>query len=275
MNLIKLSGIPVAACTVLIITFIGYLDYITHELGFSIFYVMLIIMVTWFLKRRTGIILSVFAALVWTMAQVLAGKQYYYSFAPYWNFVVRMLLFFTIVFAISKIKTILELEKKYARKDFVTGIANWQAFSEVAAREIAKCRRYKRPLAIAYIDCDNFKALNDSLGHKAGNDFLRSMAKSAQSNIREIDMAARVGGDEFVVLLPETSYESAQTVVKRLHDKLIGSVQKNKWTITFSIGVAVFVRPPDSIDEMVTKADNLMYEAKRNGKNLIKYSVFQ
>lgn len=96
------------------------------------------------------------------------------------------------------------------------------------------------------------------------------MADIIQTHLRSTDLGARLGGDEFAVLLPETGAATAQEVVVRLKDKLSESMQRHGWPVTFSVGLVTFADPPASVDEMVSKADTLMYAAKKNGKDRIK-----
>lgn len=99
------------------------------------------------------------------------------------------------------------------------------------------------------------------------------MVESIRNNIRESDIIARLGGDEFAILMPETGYKSAQVVVPSVQKNLLDIMQKNGWPVTFSIGVVTFINPLDSIDEVLKKADDLMYSVKKNGKNMISYEV--
>jgi diguanylate cyclase (GGDEF)-like protein len=135
--------------------------------------------------------------------------------------------------------------------------------------------RYKRPFTIAYLDLDDFKQVNDSLGHDAGDNLLRCVALSIKANIRSSDALARIGGDEFVILLPETNEDQAQSVVQKLGGALHAALQKENWAVSFSIGVVTYIRPPATVDEMLVKADHMMYAAKREGKNKVRYLVWK
>lgn len=256
----------------ILVIFIGIIDNLTgYELSLSLFYLIPIFLISWKVGRQAGVPAAILSAFTWTAADLLAGKPYQYVFVPYWNFIIRASLFIIIAWLLAELSARLKKELKFARKDFVTQIANWQFFSEIAERELAKSRRYNRPLGVAYIDIDNFKVVNDSLGHQVGNVVLQSTAKVIENNIRSIDLVARLGGDEFSILLPETGYESGQIIIDRIKKSLLSNAEKNNWPITYSIGVAVFIQLPNSVDEMVKRADNLMYEAKRSGKNSVKY----
>ena len=120
---------------------------------------------------------------------------------------------------------------------------------------------------------DNFKQLNDSFGHSTGDNLLRLVAQTIKNSIRSVDLVGRLGGDEFAILLPETDYESAQTVLPKIHKKLLDSMKGSRWDITFSIGAVTFTIFPDNIDEIIGKTDNLMYSVKNSGKNMMKHEV--
>jgi diguanylate cyclase (GGDEF)-like protein len=123
------------------------------------------------------------------------------------------------------------------------------------------------------MDIDDFKMVNDHFGHSTGDILLRSVVETISSNIRVSDIVARLGGDEFAILMPETGHESAQAVISRVQRNLLDIVQRNGWPVTFSIGVVTCISPPDSIEEVLKKADDLMYLIKNKSKNMIGYEV--
>jgi diguanylate cyclase (GGDEF)-like protein len=136
------------------------------------------------------------------------------------------------------------------------------------------CRRYHRTLSIAYIDCDNFKAVNDQYGHHVGDDLLRVISKTMLRKLRSSDLPGRLGGDEFAVMLPETTAEACRMVVEMLQQRLLQEMAEHKWPVTFSIGIATFTRMPPSIEDMIRQADKLMYAVKNTSKGAIKQEVF-
>lgn len=141
--------------------------------------------------------------------------------------------------------------------------------------ELNKAKRFKRPFTIIFLDLDNFKEVNDNFGHDQGDAALCSVARTTAENIRSVDIFARLGGDEFAVFLPETGPDAADTIVKKLHASLLEAMQSNGWPITFSIGVATFDGEIGSVDQMIKKADDIMYSVKSSGKNNIKRQVFK
>ena len=182
------------------------------------------------------------------------------------NFIVTLLL--------SASKKALEREEKLARIDFLTGVANARSFFELANLEINRARRYRHSFTIAYIDIDKFKAVNDDYGHLAGDSLLRLVGDALRESLRSTDIVARLGGDEFAILLPEIDPEQSQVAISKVRDKLSSVIRSNNWKVTFSAGVITFLKSPESVDEMLKKADNLMYSAKKSGRNRVKYEVF-
>jgi diguanylate cyclase (GGDEF)-like protein len=112
------------------------------------------------------------------------------------------------------------------------------------------------------------------MGHAAGDVVLKRVAETIRSNIRSIDLLGRVGGDEFVMLFPETGPDTANAVIERIQKGLLKVVQENRWPISFSIGVLTCVKIPDFVDTLVTAADHLMYSAKAAGKDSVRYEVY-
>jgi diguanylate cyclase (GGDEF)-like protein len=173
----------------------------------------------------------------------------------------------------QQLQEALEKEKELARLDSLTGLANRRAFYEVLELEQKRARRYELPLTVAYLDVDNFKKINDTSGHSLGDSVLIVVAHTIKNNIRASDTVARLGGDEFAVLLPETEAAAAETVLRKLQGMLQTKTQENGWTISFSIGVATFLFPPESLDDIIRTADEVMYAVKTSGKNNLSVAI--
>ena len=144
----------------------------------------------------------------------------------------------------------------------------------MAEKEIERTRRYRHPVTVLYIDCDNFKNVNDNFGHQIGNRLLRLLASNLQNLTRNTDIVARLGGDEFAVLMPETGEDIVPEAIQRLHSRLVDSLRKKGWPVTLSMGAAIHLHPPESAEELIKSADRLMLQAKNQGKNTVKYQVF-
>lgn len=253
-----------------------YIDFATGpDLSFLVFYLGPIFLATWFSGKNIGIVVASCSALAWFLSDVMTRSSYPHPLVPYWNVAIKFSIFLIIVELLSRLKRSLSREKELARKDELTGTSNRRAFYESAQIEIDRMHRYKHPFTLAFIDLDNFKHLNDTFGHTAGDRVLRIVSSTIIHNIRSTDTVARIGGDEFILLLSETGFVQAQAVVEKLRLLLLERMHKGKWPITFSIGVVTYLRSPSSVDEVVKIADNLMFTAKREGKDRIKHIVWK
>lgn len=166
-------------------------------------------------------------------------------------------------------------EKAFSRIDFLTGIQNRRYFIELVNMEINRARRYESPFTLVCIDLDNFKTVNDCFGHSTGDILLRLVARTIRENIRVTDTVARLGGDEFAILLPETVRNVDEVILQKVQKINLDIMRRHGWPVTLSIGVATFTSPPSTVDETLRISDQLMYTAKTNGKNNIRYEVFR
>lgn len=157
------------------------------------------------------------------------------------------------------------------REDPLTHSLNRRGMDDEFARETARAERYKTAFSIAVIDIDNFKKLNDDRGHRAGDDALVHLVQVARDELRITDQVARLGGEEFLIMMPNTGRDTAATIVTRLQRGLTKKyfLDKNERVlITFSAGVAERM-PGESQEALIARADAAMYEAKRSGKNRV------
>ncbi|MDH5358339.1 MAG: sensor domain-containing diguanylate cyclase [Gammaproteobacteria bacterium] len=162
--------------------------------------------------------------------------------------------------------------EKMARHDPLTNLLNRRGFDEIVAHLLSNAQRHKHPLAIIILDIDNFKMINDRYGHDAGDSVIKRVSETIQEVIRLGDISARWGGEEFVLLLPETNAEQAMQLAERLRQKIANlkvQVLTETISITVSLGVAGKKDENSSIDELIKKADDLMYQAKDAGRNMV------
>lgn len=257
----------------LLLCIIGFFDYYTgYRISFMPFYIAPIALATLFVGYAFGITISILSAVAWLGADMASGHPYNYNITPYWNASVRMLFFLAVVLAIQ-LKNSLYREKELTRMDYLTNIPNRRHFYELAEREIEMLKRYNRAFSLAFLDFDDFKNINDTFGHRAGDIFLREAAQTIKNNARGSDVVARIGGDEFVVLLSETDAEGSSNYIKRLNRRIHDIMQNKAGDITMSIGIVTCNKTPASVDEIIAKADELMYSAKKKGKNRIEQIV--
>jgi diguanylate cyclase (GGDEF)-like protein/PAS domain S-box-containing protein len=162
--------------------------------------------------------------------------------------------------------------KQQATTDGLTGVVNRRYFLELAAREIRRALRLKQALALALIDIDYFKHINDTYGHAVGDEALLAVTHIFQHNIREIDIFGRFGGDEFVLLLPETSLSQARLIVERLCRALTAQpvdLSGKAVPITLSVGIAGLANATDAWEALLERADRALYQAKEAGRNRV------
>jgi diguanylate cyclase (GGDEF)-like protein len=273
-SLNKISKPVWAGVGVIVLCVVVFLDYITGvELSFSLFYLLPISIFSWQFGGKVGLAVAFLSAGIWLVVDIEAGAVYSSSFVYFWNTIIRIGFFLLPVFMIRLAKA-MEREKVYARTDFLTGALNTRYFHELAQMEIHRSARYKRPFTIAFIDVDNFKNINDTFGHAMGDTVLRAIASNLQKYLRKTDLVARVGGDEFAVLLPEIDLESAPLVISNLQKTLLKEMNNNGWHVTLSIGVLTVTDSKLSVDELLGMADQLMYVVKNGSKNGIHYAAY-
>jgi diguanylate cyclase (GGDEF)-like protein len=253
---------------------VGILDFLTpYEFAFSLFYLIPISLLTWLTGRRLGIVASLASALVWLITDVAIGKSSIQPVIYAWNTLIGLSFFIFVTLLLSAFRKALEHERDLAQTDYLTGAVNSRSFFDMVQREINRVQRYEHPFTIAYIDIDNFKSVNDQLGHTTGDQVLRAVVNQARTHMRKTDVVARLGGDEFALLLPETNQESAQVVLSKVRSGMLIGMQQSDWPVTFSIGVLTCIDAPPSPDELFRLVDELMYTVKRGSKNSIKYST--
>jgi len=157
-----------------------------------------------------------------------------------------------------------------AQTDPLTALPNRRYFIELLEREFARARRYHRPLTLLYLDLDEFKELNDRHGHLFGDEILRGASRSLKAVLRSTDLLARIGGDEFAVLLPETNLAGAQNVASKLRRALMAfgkQISPMIPPLTFCGGISHLREGDTSIDDMLGRADSAQYLAKETGKD--------
>jgi diguanylate cyclase (GGDEF)-like protein len=174
------------------------------------------------------------------------------------------------LYLMQQVRTLMSRLQERATVDDLTALANRRALCETVTGEIERSRRFHHHLSLAYLDIDNFKGVNDRAGHATGDRVLITLASVARATVRSVDTVARVGGDEFVILMPETGAAAASSLVERVREAFSRSAVVAGVPVTCSIGLATFGRIPASVEEMLDTADELMYEAKAAGGDIVR-----
>lgn len=228
---------------------------------------------TWFAGLGAGAALSALAAAAATSNLVFGRAEPLGALVLSWNLSVQLSVFLALAFLLHALKGRLEAEQLLARTDPLTLLSNRRAFVESAAVELERSRRTGQPITVAYVDVDHFKTVNDLLGHGQGDALLSAVAATLRGGTRAVDCVARLGGDEFGLLLVDTGEDTAAALLERIHASLLAVVRESGWNVTFSVGAVTFATPPLSVDEMIGRADQLMYERKRCGRNGVRHVV--
>ncbi|BCL38684.1 GGDEF domain-containing protein [Nostoc sp. MS1] len=257
----------------LVISLIDY--YIPPEISVSVLYLIPIGISSWFVNQDMGFLISVASDMSSLIVNQIQDNYHLHPLIHFWNALVMLAFFLFVNHLLSQLKVTLKNLEKLARTDNLTGLTNRGFFLDIVNSEIEKSLRHQEPLTLAYVDVDDFKQINDQFGHNFGDRLLQLVAQTTTTTLRKIDVIARIGGDEFAILLPRTSYGAAEVVLKRVQQALLCSMQQENLHVTFSIGAVTFERPPRSVNEIIEIADNLMYSAKKKGKNLLEHELYE
>lgn len=155
-----------------------------------------------------------------------------------------------------------------ATTDSLTGIANRREFTRILADEVARAKRYATPLSLTMYDLDYFKRVNDTHGHDVGDYVLQAVTAMVKENIRSVDVVARWGGEEFMVLMPQTDMQGAEIAAEKLRLSIAGHQFDKVGKLTVSFGVTEFV-PQDDLNSLLKRVDDALYRAKEKGRNRV------
>src|SRR5215210_5345638 len=176
---------------------------------------------------------------------------------------------------LARVHTLLDFKRyldtceEAAFTDHLTGLANRRRFERQLEREVTRTLRYERPFCLLLLDIDHFKLVNDTYGHEAGDEAIRQLSKTLQAGTRGIDLAARIGGEEFAIILTETNFEVGVEVAERLRQAIKQEEIPTVGRITASFGVVEFPACAQTGRDLLMVADATMYEAKRQGRDRV------
>lgn len=251
----------------------GALNYLLGMYSLTILFVIPIFLSSWFVGKRHGFFTAFVCAVTNLVSSAMGAATDVDPAIFFGGTAIHGCYMFLLGLMFSTLKGKLENEVQMARIDPLTNALTRRGFYELAEYELSKSRRYSRPITFAYLDLDNFKEINDTLGHGAGDRLLSRVADAIRKNTRETDTVARVGGDEFVIMLTETNPDSAKVVIDKLRSRFHKEMEKEGLPVSFSMGVVSCLRASDPLDDILVKADSLMYAVKSNGKNAIRYEI--
>ncbi|WP_243371881.1 GGDEF domain-containing protein [Geotalea sp. SG265] len=269
----KRSKFSLLALGYILVAMLAYVDYLTGDFSIILFYLIPIFLVGWFVNKPSAILICLCASISSLFNKILTHHTTVFHHS--WDFTIETTYMILLGMMFATLREKHDQEKRLARIDPLTRVLNRRYLYEIAEQEIYRSRRYNRCFSIAYLDLDNFKGINDTRGHHVGDDLLCSVAATITENLRCADTVARIGGDEFVVVLPETGAEEARLVMAKLQGKLMERMEAKKWPVSFSVGMVTYYSAPLSVDEMLKRADGLMYEVKSQGKNGFRHEILE
>lgn len=258
--------------SVILAVLLGFVDYLTgNEIVFSFFYLIPIILVTLAVNQRLGLLMSFLSALIILCAEIAVRESHSSLLLYLLNTAIRTVFYSFVAYLVAALRKTQQEERLAARTDFVTGAVNARYFNELLKMEIDRIRRYPHPFTVVFIDIDNFKTVNDLFGHQMGDHVLRSIAEELTLQLRKTDIVARVGGDEFALLLPSTRQAEAEVVLTKVHANLQEAMKRGNWPVSFSMGVVTCLTPPFAAEQLINLADELMYTVKNTTKNGVRF----
>lgn len=262
------------AAVLSLLALIGVVDFYTGPgISLDALYLVPVALAGWFAGSGAGVALSVAAAAVWFGAHTGSQPGSALTYTPYWNALMQLAAFLAVTWLLPFVRAEAERERESPRTDYLTKTSNKQGFLLQAELEIQRAHRYKHPFTLVCLDIDNLRFVNQRMGHSAGDTLLQEVAYTLKQKTRSTDVIGRIGGDEFALLLPETQSEASRIVVRRLQKYLLDIVEKNEWPVSFSVGVATFLRPPETVEELLRKTTGLVAAAKESGKNSVKHEI--
>lgn len=238
----------------------GAIDYATgYRYAFSPLYLFPVLVASAALGRLAGLGVALTAALVWTLAQQPPGTSGFTWRLFAWNTVMH----FAVLGFIAWLLSVLEKEMRAARHDYLTHLYNRRHLMQSLEAERNRSDRTGEPFSVLSLDLDQFKKLNDAFGHAVGDEALLAVAGVLTDSARAMDISARMGGDEFCLMLPGTDAGTARSIAQRLRTAAADMFRRRGWPIGLSIGIATTVGATETVDELLRRADDMMYEEKQ------------
>ncbi len=238
------------------------------------FFLLPIVVVSWYGSKKAGVLLAFFSTVTVVVSRQLINAVGLSMEPIIYDGVSHIVAYTILAILITNFRSVHRVEVVAADTDSLTNLLNPRGFYAELANELLRSIRYNRIFSLAYIDIDNFKSINDSLGHSVGDALLKDVANCLKSSLRATDTIARLGGDEYACLLPETEAEAAKKIFLKVRQVLTNSMQSHDWPVSFSAGMVTFEALPGDIKEAIAIADDLMYSVKKNKKDNTAYEIW-
>ena len=268
----------VAAGGTALITLICWADYVTGpRLGLSLFYIVPVVVAAWLAGTRVAVFVAIYAGIAWTTADFAWADEHDTLFISMWNAFTRFVIYISMAVLVSvlhtdreRLRALAERESELARTDRLTGLLNVRGFIEAAGQMIRTVRRSGEPLALVYLDLDNFKRFNDRLGHAAGDAILEEVGRILKTSLSAQDFGGRLGGDEFAALIAGRRAEEAE----RWAQETVAAIQRigapyPDVAFGATAGVAFHSTAPVDAEQLLRAGDDAMYQGKLSGRGSV------
>lgn len=250
-----------------VISVLAILQVVTEaEFAFASLELLPVLVISWVGGKKNGLIIASLAVTIWAISDVASEREHGAQWIMWANAVTRLMTYSVVALLSAQLRQQFCKEHQQATRDSLTGLLNRRAFLDAGDSEVERLKRYGHPLAVIFLDLDNFKQINDTFGHAAGDTALQATAEALLGTLRSSDTVARLGGDEFAVLLPETGFDAAVEAGRKIHMAVNKALEAFP-AVKGSLGVAWFEDADCLFSVMLRAADELMYEVKQSGKN--------
>lgn len=274
--ILQRSHPAMAIClTLILLVLAGACDFfLPPSFSLSFLYAIPVLFMAWYFGPVIAGLMMILTGSLWVTIEFLTKANNLPLPVVLWNTFMQLVLMASFAYLVLRLRHMIEQNHETARRDTVTGLSNSRTFYEIAEIEVMRAKRYGHPISLAFIDLDDFKLINERYGHPVGDRLLAEFAHLAFSIFRRTDTVARIGGDEFVILMPETNQDESKAPIEKLRQSMDTVMKENNWPITLSIGVYTFLTMPNNLQVMITFADSLMCQVKLSGKNQVAYEIF-
>jgi diguanylate cyclase (GGDEF)-like protein len=248
---------------------VGIVDLKTSvEIHFLLLYLIPIFLGSWFVSREMGIYLAFFCSLIWFVSDALSDRVYSSAWIAYWNLLMRTSVFVLFAVTQSQLRAKIDQLSNLAARDFLTGLPNGRAFYQLAGKEMDRALGLQ-PLTWACIDVAGLQWVNDRAGYPAGDQILCSIAHTIQEYAPRPDLVGRNAGTSFLVLLPNTTSDTASPMLEQLRNGLQDMRRKYSHPVTFHISAIAYSKAPKNIAQLMSQAESQMTRAKGEKKDSI------
>jgi diguanylate cyclase (GGDEF)-like protein len=258
----------------IIVVLSALLPLMSPELPITALFLVPVVVVSWWAGRWAAMWAAFAAASSRLLIDLAAGLPYSAPTVPYWNFGIGLAVFLAVARVLPGLRDTVFRDREQAITDPLTSLGNRRLFTELASIELNRTRRYQRPLALLYMNIDKFEKFNERHGYAEGDSLLVLTASMVKGCLRTSDVVARIAGDEFAVLLPETPAEGAHVAVEKIHQHVSKAAADAGYPVTFSMAVVTYMEGPVTLEGVLRQADSVMFSVKREGGNAIGYEEY-